>query len=57
MPKKIRVDLVKLVKCIEPKLLVDKVRSNVEEQFSDSNLTLLSSHLPFVPCFLASQNN
>ena len=57
MPKKTQVDLVKSVKHIEPTLLVNELQSDAEEQFSDSNQTLLSSQLPFFPWFLTSQKN
>ena len=38
IPKKTRAVLVKSVNSIEPSLLVDEVRHNIEEQFSDGKL-------------------
>ena len=53
MPKKTRAVLVKSVNSIEPSLLVDEVRHNIEEQFSDGKLngfveTLLKGDEPML---------
>jgi len=45
MTKKDRTNLVKSIKCIKPKLLVDEVQNNIEEQFTYCKLTAILDKL------------
>ena len=38
MPKKDRTELIKTIKAIVPSIIVEEIRSDIEEQFKDSEL-------------------